>query len=909
MLNRWKLFLVALPILLITTIVWSQEGSPAFAVGGTIEQEGGELVANGTIIEVENQSQQLKEKTKVGENVQSGKYAVNFLTTKQGGIVVKVEDILVWHVKDHQVRPAEYQVKTEDVINGFAQIDLSLSKALPKLISNESPAFAIGGTIEQERGELVANGTIIEVENQSQQLKEKTKVGENVQSGKYVVNFLTTKQGGIVVKVGDILVWHVEDHQVTPSEYQVKAEDISDGFAQIDLVVIKAKSKLPLPIPPSIETSLKTNLSSSKLSFGQVVEISGKLATSKEADQQIATGAIVEITFTSPAGKTPQYKVETQDDGTYQLLPAFTPNEVGNWQLKVRFIGDDNFKSSEASTSIVVEKGLSAISFNDLDRPESGQQVSVVGTMEPKLENQALSLKIVKPNGSIQATRELKTGSDGGFKHQLSFNQSGNWELVATWAGNSNYQSAEQKLSVTVVDTSPIVTSDDGETESVDLGFARGLEYESDQHTLGLWHFNEGSGDAVNDDSRHNVFAQINGRARWSNNSHWNKQSTGSSFVSDEKGFVTIPTENQTDNNLLTSMTDAVTVEAWVFASTFEGQDGWKMVLTHWANQAGKYHLAVRDGIPQFGVNTTRGVATALSPTTLEAYRWYHVAGVYDGNQVQIYLDGELDGSVSHSGELRTRSSWDVGIGSKHTLEYGWTGLIDEVRISSVARTPEELSPNLQVEIPVAKLVGDVNGDGSVNIFDLVIAAGSFGKTGSGIMGDVNVDGGVNIFDLVIVAGNFGKSLVAAPSMISKIELTTEQKQHIGLAIDQLESNSNRSNAEEIALNVLKAILPERLPTQTQLLPNYPNPFNPETWIPFELSLDSQVAISIYDVQGQLIRQLELGRVTAGRYIRADLAAYWDGKTENGEAVASGTYFYQLQAGDYIETRKMVILK
>ena len=112
-----------------------------------------------------------------------------------------------------------------------------------------------------------------------------------------------------------------------------------------------------------------------------------------------------------------------------------------------------------------------------------------------------------------------------------------------------------------------------------------------------------------------------------------------------------------------------------------------------------------------------------------------------------------------------------------------------------------------------------------------------------------------------------------------------------------------------MVLGVLQAILPERLPTQTQLLANYPNPFNPETWIPFELSQDSQVAISIYDVQGQLIRQLKLGMVTAGRYIRVDQAAYWDGKTENGEAIASGTYFYQLEAGDYSQTRKLVILK
>ena len=176
-------------------------------------------------------------------------------------------------------------------------------------------------------------------------------------------------------------------------------------------------------------------------------------------------------------------------------------------------------------------------------------------------------------------------------------------------------------------------------------------------------------------------------------------------------------------------------------------------------------------------------------------------------------------------------------------------------------------------------------------------------------MGDGNSDDGVNIFDLVIVAGNFGKSLAAAPSMISKIELTTEQKHHIGLAIDQLESNSNRSSEEEIALNVLKAILPERLPTQTQLLANYPNPFNPETWIPFQLAQDSTVTATIYDITGQQIRIIELGHLSAGNYVEVNRAIYWDGRTENGEFVSSGTYFYQIEAGDYTDTRKMVILK
>ena len=87
-------------------------------------------------------------------------------------------------------------------------------------------------------------------------------------------------------------------------------------------------------------------------------------------------------------------------------------------------------------------------------------------------------------------------------------------------------------------------------------------------------------------------------------------------------------------------------------------------------------------------------------------------------------------------------------------------------------------------------------------------------------MGNVNTYGSVNVFDLVIMAGNFGQSAAAAAlSMATKIKLSTEQRPHISHAIDQLEPNSKR-----MALNALIAVLPERLPTQTQLLPNYPNP-------------------------------------------------------------------------------------
>lgn len=99
------------------------------------------------------------------------------------------------------------------------------------------------------------------------------------------------------------------------------------------------------------------------------------------------------------------------------------------------------------------------------------------------------------------------------------------------------------------------------------------------------------------------------------------------------------------------------------------------------------------------------------------------------------------------------------------------------------------------------------------------------------------------------------------------------------------------------------------LPSKTLLLQNYPNPFNPDTWIPFKLSDSANVVISIYDVGGQLVRKIGLGDMSAGVYVSKDKALYWDGRNDIGEKVSSGVYFYNLQAGDYNATKRMLIVK
>ena len=107
----------------------------------------------------------------------------------------------------------------------------------------------------------------------------------------------------------------------------------------------------------------------------------------------------------------------------------------------------------------------------------------------------------------------------------------------------------------------------------------------------------------------------------------------------------------------------------------------------------------------------------------------------------------------------------------------------------------------------------------------------------------------------------------------------------------------------------LPSLVAYEIPSETQLLRNYPNPFNPETWIPYHLANDGDVLLSIYDINGALVRELDLGHQQAGYYTDRSRAVYWDGRNEWGERVVTGVYFYQLRTGDYSQMRKMVILK
>ena len=211
---------------------------------------------------------------------------------------------------------------------------------------------------------------------------------------------------------------------------------------------------------------------------------------------------------------------------------------------------------------------------------------------------------------------------------------------------------------------------------------------------------------------------------------------------------------------------------------------------------------------------------------------------------------------------------------------------------------------------------GDVNQDGIVNVLDIILVAQNLGqKPPSNPRVDVNKDGQVNILDLVLVAERLGEKVAAAPSQMDVIKATPSSSENVIVvrrALNELEAISEKSQSVEVTLQVLRAWLANANQDvrETKLLPNYPNPFNPETWIPYQLAEATDVSVKIYDVGGRLVRTISVGFKPVGYYLTRERAVHWDGHNEIGESVASGIYFYTFTgSGSYTTTRKMSILK
>ena len=308
-------------------------------------------------------------------------------------------------------------------------------------------------------------------------------------------------------------------------------------------------------------------------------------------------------------------------------------------------------------------------------------------------------------------------------------------------------------------------------------------------------------------------------------------------------------------------------------------------------------------------------VLTTLSLTHSDGYVLFQPLD-REGHYWYDFWDADLGRPVGGKGQLYQETN------GLYIREYtnGWA-VYNHSGAPQVITLPEEVQgaasglvntehalPNLDGEMYLRmkpKNPADVNGDGVVNLFDLTLVAQAIGTGGA--QGDVNGDSVVNVFDLVQVAAAIGGG-GAAPSAYSP-ELSIISAANVERWLADAQGLGIGDATFQQGIRFLEGLLAGLTPKETTLLPNYPSPFNPETWIPYRLAREAEVAITIYDTKGTQVRRLALGNQEAGHYAERGKAAYWDGRNERGEAVASGIYIYQFRAGDYAASRRMVIVK
>ena len=279
------------------------------------------------------------------------------------------------------------------------------------------------------------------------------------------------------------------------------------------------------------------------------------------------------------------------------------------------------------------------------------------------------------------------------------------------------------------------------------------------------------------------------------------------------------------------------------------------------------------------------------------------------------FQEGSIDNAAGNITGISAERQGDQGASGAGTLlQVGFTAKssgettltlqnlqFDAITGENVSVEAHEITLTVEEQV----VAGDVNGDGHVNIFDLVFVAQQFGKSvPADSPADVNSDGVVNILDLVRVAQEFSGSPAAPTIGIESVDTALIEA---WIAQARLEDDGSLAFKQGIAN--LQHLLASLMPEKTALHRNYPNPFNPETWIPYQLATPAEVALTIYDMNGQIVRHLAVGHQAAGMYQSRSRAIYWDGRNQFGESVASGLYFYTLTAGEFSGTRRMVILK
>ena len=349
------------------------------------------------------------------------------------------------------------------------------------------------------------------------------------------------------------------------------------------------------------------------------------------------------------------------------------------------------------------------------------------------------------------------------------------------------------------------------------------------------------------------------------------------------------------------------TDRGFIFPKTPNGSDEIFSLRYDKAGSSGKGRDVINASI-----KTTGGKQSYESASDVQTTEWQHLAFTWrSGHGLTLYINGVLDqptfNSPATNGRVTGANVLLIGRGAKDENR-SWKGFIDEVHLYNRVLSPSEiaeLAQDVEIEPPVRTC--------SIGLEGLGDLTSQTQDASTGVTYHFTVTNTGNRYDTIklTTSGDATGTLSQTSVLLAPRASSDETLTIPGTALTapgqynvKVTATSQCDSTQTAEILTTTTIYPK-----TRVLPNFPNPCNPETWIPYQLAKSSDVTITIYAMSGEVVRTLALGHKLSGSYQTKGQAAYWDGTNEHGETTASGVYFYKFAADDFSAVRKMLVLK
>lgn len=639
-----------------------------------------------------------------------------------------------------------------------------------------------------------------------------------------------------------------------------------------------------------------------------------------EVAEALATSATIELSFEHENQELSKPVVKADPQGKFQY--KFTGTRAGSWSVTAKWDGDEQHQPAQSETlTFTVEKGETQIS---IDAPENlfsltaGDNVTVSGKLTPSIGQVELSVSLRNPDGE-ETTAPIQTDDGSKYQHQFKADFAGVWRVQVHFAGNDDYvesQSTPLDLPIGTELGRAIIVAGGPEREEINtlwnttrrlcnhtFQILRERGYSRDMiHYLSPVPFEDVDGDGQNDLNGKSTVNELRKAITELPLEFFQKNPsaqlviyyTGHSFVD----------KLQLGNNQ--EIATAQQINQWLDLLQTQTKMR-KIVVIIDGSQSGSFVDDLADDDRTIITSTDLAKTVCFGMDGRESFTKYFSQYIALGHSIaESFL-------LTKEGFIGKEPPFDL----QPKLESDGDGVPNQERDRQIAK---------QLFIG-----SDINPGTTVPVIDKVSEPQTIEDTNSAkFWVEVHTVQGINEVWALITPPDYkppadGVSELPAVFLLpskdgKRYEGSYDDFEKVGsytitFFAEDLRDKVSAPKQTTVTVKQSQVVNPNGNPLttwgniKTALLPLYPNPSNPETWIPYQLAHDATVVLTIYNVSGKEVRRLYLGHQKAGSYHPRSRAAYWDGLDDQGARVASGLYFVQLKAGTFVQTRRLAILK